>query len=386
MSAPFPPASLIEFADQKLRELDRLQRRRTLTTTTRQANSRVWRNGRELVSFCCNDYLGLSHDDDVKAAAIAAIREYGGGAGASRLITGDGPLYRALETRLAEMKGLEAALVFGSGFLANVGVISALAGKEDSVIIDELAHASMMLGARLSGAEVRTFGHNDALDAERQLGSARGQRKLLLTETVFSMDGDRAPVSDLADIARVRDAWLMTDDAHGFGVGNAAPNPAPIQLGTLSKAVGSYGGYVCAPQTVVDLLKSRARSVVYTTGLPPSALGASIAALERIKADANLRQAPLRAARRFCEAVGAPPPESAIAPIQVGDETRAMEAQRSLEDTGFLVVAIRPPTVPEGSSRLRVTFTARHENADIDALANAVNQWRTRYVPSGTQA
>ena len=239
-----------------------------------------------------NDYLGLSTDPRVKAAAAAAIAVHGVGAGASRLVTGNHPLYAALEARLAAMKGTEAACVFGSGYLANIGVLGALAGPDDFIVIDELAHACLNAGASLSRATIASFRHNDAGHADAILLELRGRHRnaLLVTETVFSMDGDRAPLADLADIAIRHDTWLMSDDAHGFGVVEPARATAPLQMGTLSKAVGGYGGYCCASASVVALLKTRARSLIYTTALPPATVAAALSALDIIDADPGPRR------------------------------------------------------------------------------------------------
>lgn len=375
--------SLDRFAQAKLDALTGRGLRRTVRETHRTDAVHLRRDGRETVSFCCNDYLGLSHHPTVKAAAAGAIETYGAGAGASRLITGNHPLYTELETRLAAFKGTQAACVFGSGYMANTGIIPALAGSGDLVVLDELAHASMHMGARASRAEIATFRHNDADDLAVILSQRRpgAGTCLVVTEGVFSMDGDRAPLDRLAGTAAAYDAWLMVDDAHGFGVlgggrGSAFefdPVPAiPLQMGTLSKAAGVYGAFLCASAPVIELIKNRARSLVYTTGLPPSVIGSAIAALEVIETDAARVAAPLKHARAFCAALGLPAPDSPIVPLVVGAETAALDASAALEDAGFLVTAIRPPTVPAGTSRLRFTFTAEHTAEQVAALAAAV--------------
>lgn len=380
------PESLLEYANSKLRALDSALRRRKLTPTRRENATQIRRGGRTLVSFCCNDYFGLARDSRVEAAAIEAVRRYGAGAGASRLVTGDHPLLAALEARLAAFKGTEAARVFGSGYLANIGAIPALAGPGDLIVIDALAHACLFAGAKLSGAEIAVFPHNDASAAAARLERRREFRHaLLITETIFSMDGDRAPLQALGALAEAADAWLMTDDAHGLGILDPAENPAPLQMGTLSKAAGAYGGYLCAAAPVVELMTSRARSFVYTTGLPPAAAGAALRAIEIIAGDAELRRAPLALARQFAEHVGAAAlggaePESQIVPLILGAEARALEAQAQLEADGFLVVAIRPPTVPEGAARLRISFSAAHRPGDVARLADAVR----RHAPART--
>ena len=362
--------SLIRFAEARLGRLQDAGQRRTLKPTRRMADVRASRGGRDLISFCDNDYLALSCDPRLIRAAAEAGEEYGVGAGASRLVTGDCPLNEMLEARLAARKGLEACRVFGSGYLANLGVIPALVGRTDTIVMDELSHACMYAGARLSGAQIRVFRHNDAGHAAQQMEDASGQ-VLMLTETVFSMDGDIAPLEALGDLCERYGAWLMTDDAHGLGVVEQF-NPAPLQMGTLSKAAGAYGGYVCAPAQVVDMLTNRARSLVYTTGLPAPVLASAICALDIMVTEPE-RAARARAnAAQFCKRMGLPAPESVIVPMIIGDEGRAMALSASLEEAGYLITAIRPPTVPEGTSRLRITFTAGHSAADVDGLADAL--------------
>ncbi|HEX4891330.1 MAG TPA: 8-amino-7-oxononanoate synthase [Alphaproteobacteria bacterium] len=372
--------SLETFAAAKLAELEAQNLRRWLVETDRTEDAIAIRNGRRLISFCCNDYLNLSQHPEVKDAAIAATRRLGAGAGASRLVSGNHSLYRELETALARLKGTEDACVFGSGYLANLGIIPALAGAGDLVLADALSHACLMAGGKLSGAETLIFRHNDVAHLSELLRTRRKQYRhcLILTDGVFSMDGDLAPVSALAQAAREYDAWLMTDDAHGIGVlaegrgssfANDVKADVPLQMGTLSKAVGAYGGYLCASRAVIDLIRTRARTLIYSTGLPPAIVAAAIASLDIISRDAQLRAAPLHKARRFTRAMNLPLAQSPIVPLIIGDPARALALSAMLEDAGFLVTAIRPPTVPEGTARLRFTFTAAHQDADIDRLS-----------------
>ncbi len=370
--------SLDRFASDKLDALDRVALRRRLVETTRDAAPWVFRDGRRLLSFSCNDYLGLSVDPRVKAAAIEATQRHGTGAGASRLVTGNHGGYLALEERLATMKGTQAACVFGSGYLVNIGVVAALVGPDDLILLDELSHACLFAGARLSRSTAMTFRHNDADDAAALLAAhrARFPRALLLTETVFSMDGDRAPIAALADLCERHDAWLLTDDAHGLGTVPHAPDDGcvPLQIGTLSKAVGGYGGYLCASQPVVDFVKTRARSLIYSTGLPPGTVAAALAALEIIADDPLLAAEPLRKARLFTRALGLQPAQSPIVPLLLGTAEAALRASAALMEEGFLVAAIRPPTVPAGTARLRFAFCAAHADADVERLAAAVGR------------
>ncbi|MEE2997197.1 MAG: aminotransferase class I/II-fold pyridoxal phosphate-dependent enzyme [Pseudomonadota bacterium] len=384
--------SLDQFAKLKLDRLMTSGLRRSVTETHRTDSVHLRRDGRDLMSFCCNDYLGLTHHPKVKGAAAAAISNHGAGAGASRLITGNHPFYTVLEHKLASLKGTEAACVFGSGYMANVGILPALAGEDDLIVADELGHASIHMGARAARAKFLTFRHNDVDDLVNILARERASagRCLVVTEGVFSMDGDRAPLDVLADISNNHDAWLMMDDAHGFGVlgggrGSAFefdPLPEiPLQMGTLSKAAGVYGAFLCASAPVIELMKSRARSLVYTTGLPPSVVAAAIAAVDIIATDPDRVARPLALARAFCNAVGLDMPESPVVPIIVGAETAALEASVALEEKGFLVTPIRPPTVPSGTSRLRFTFTAEHSEAQVEALAAAVNALEIDHRP-----
>ena len=377
--------SLDEFADAKLAALERAKLRRTPAVTARAG---IWaeRDDRRLLSFSCNDYLNLSQHPDVIAAAIAATARYGVGAGASRLITGNHPLYAELERRLARLKGSEAACVFGSGYLANTGIIPALVGPDDLILIDELSHACIHAGAKLSGAAIHLYRHADAGHAEALLTAYRGgkTRALIATDGVFSMDGDLAPLGELAQLAQGFDAWLLSDDAHGFGVvgggrgsgfangGSQTPFNVPLQMGTLSKAVGAYGGYLCASRAVIDFMQTRARTFIYSTGLPPAVVAAAIAGLDIIERDPAYAAEPLRKARLFARALNLPAAQSAIVPVIVGDADAALNASELLADEGFLVVAIRPPTVPAGTARLRFAFTALHPDADIERLAEVV--------------
>jgi 8-amino-7-oxononanoate synthase len=379
---PRRPA-LEELARDKLEALERRQLRRQLVVTARPGAAAAIQAAAELVSFSCNDYLGLSQHPDVVAASVDATRRFGAGAGSSRLVTGNHPLYVELERKLAELKGTEDAVVFGSGYLTNVGVISALAGRSDLILMDELCHSSLLTGASSSGARVLEFRHNDVEHAAELLAAERAAHRhcLVLTDGVFSMEGDLAPLPQLAALAAEHDAWLMSDDAHGLGVvgdGRGSsfafgePVAIPLQMGTLSKAAGVYGGYLCASRNVAELIRNRARSFVYSTGLPPGTVAAASRALELIATDKELVRRPLARAREFTAALELPAAQSAIVSLLMGGAARALAASASLRAAGFLVAAIRPPTVPPGTSRLRVTFSAAHTAEQVAALAGAV--------------
>jgi 8-amino-7-oxononanoate synthase len=375
--------SLDDFATGKLAALERASLRRTPVETARLDGIWALRNGRRLLSFSCNDYLNLTQHPAVKAAAIEALRQYGAGSGASRLVTGNHPLFAPLEARLARLKETQAACVFGSGYLANIGIIPALIGPDDLVLMDELAHACLWAGARLSRATVLPFRHCDLAHAGELLEGHRSRhpRALIATDGVFSMDGDLAPLGALGELARRFDAWLLSDDAHGVGVvGNGRGSTfagggkadVPLQMGTLSKAIGAYGGYLCASEPVIALMRNRARSFIYSTGLPPAAAAAAIAALDLIEREPAYAALPLAKAKAFTRRVGLAEARSSIVPLIIGDADAALAAARLLETEGFLVVAIRPPTVPTGTARLRLAFTAQHPDAEIERLAEVV--------------
>ena len=375
--------SLDAFAQDKLDELKRRHLYRALNETVREDGIWIDRNGRQLLSFSCNDYLNLTQHPAIKQAAIAAVEEYGAGSGASRLVTGNHPLYAKLESRLAQFKATEAACVFGSGYLANTGIIPVLVGRDGLVLLDELSHACIYAGAQLSRGTVVTFRHNDVLHVRELLSARRGEHDhaIIVTDGVFSMDGDLAPLNELLALAEEHDAWLMSDDAHGLGVlgggrgssfvGNSHI-PVHLQMGTLSKAVGSYGGYLCASASVIDLMRNRARTLIYSTGLPPACVAAAIAALDLIERDPDYAARPVRKAKAFTKRAGLPDAQSPIVPIVIGDEKTTLAHSRMLEKEGFLAVAIRPPTVKPGTARLRLTFTAQHPDDQIDRLADIV--------------
>jgi 8-amino-7-oxononanoate synthase len=375
--------SLDQFAQDKLDGLKRRHLQRALTDTVRGDGIWVERDGRKLLSFSCNDYLNLTQHPAVKRAAVAAIEEYGAGSGASRLVTGNHPLYAQLEARLAQSKHTEAACVFGSGYLANTGIIPVLIGEDGLVLLDELSHACIYAGAQLSRGNMMTFRHNDVSHARKLLAAHRSEhdRALIVTDGVFSMDGDLAPLEDLLSLADEHDAWLMSDDAHGIGVLGGGHGSGfignrhiqiPLQMGTLSKATGSYGGYLCASAPVIELMRNRARTLIYSTGLPPASVAAAIAALDMIEREPAYAALPLQKSRAFTRRAGLPEAQSPIVPVVMGDEETALAASRFLENEGYLVIAIRPPTVPAGTARLRLTFTAQHPDDEIGRLADIV--------------
>ncbi|PCI60169.1 MAG: 8-amino-7-oxononanoate synthase [Kordiimonadales bacterium] len=377
------PSGLDLFAQTKLSALEAKNRRRKLATVSRASHMEMTDSSQKtLINFSDNDYLGLAFHPDVIEASRSATQKYGAGAGASRLVTGHYPLCDTLETKIAKIKGTEAALVFGSGYLANTGIISTLMGAGDLILADELVHNSIRTGIALSKADSQYFRHSDVAHVEAILQDARKRytNVLIIVDGVYSMDGDIAPLLELGELAAQHSAWLMNDDAHALGTigggrGSAhacgAEHLVHLQMGTLSKGVGSYGGYLAASEAVIDLMITRARTFIYTTGLPPGVTAASLKALEIIETDTELVARPVMLAKKFAAAVGLAEPFSPIVPMIIGDEREALEASEKLAKRGFRVVAIRPPTVAEGTSRLRFNFSAAHRDTDVDGLIEA---------------
>jgi 8-amino-7-oxononanoate synthase len=325
-------------------------------------------DGRSVVAFASNDYLGLSQHPAVCAAAQGAIERWGAGTGSSRLIVGDRPVHSELENALSAWRGVEAALVFPTGYQANLTTLSTF-GAGARIVSDELNHASIIDGARLARAEVAVYRHGDAEHAEQLVRSAPG-RVLLVSDTVFSMDGDVAPVAELSAVCARRGAMLVLDDAHAvFGADPVDPEIACLRVGTLSKALGSQGGYISGPRSLVDLVVNRGRSFVYTTGLAPACAAAAKAAVDICRSDegTGLR----RTLRGHIDKIREHHP-SPILPVVVGDEASALAASAKLLEAGLLVPAIRPPTVAPGTSRLRVSLSAAHSTDEVARLAKAL--------------
>ncbi|GAA5118306.1 8-amino-7-oxononanoate synthase [Luteolibacter yonseiensis] len=341
--------------------------------------TRITREGRTLWNFASNDYLGLARHPEIEAALIEGVERYGAGAAASRLVCGTLPPHRLLENAIARAKQAEAALTFSSGFATALGAIPAIVGKNDFVILDKLSHACLVDGARLSGATLRIFPHNDLAKLERLLASCREKsasaRVLVVTESVFSMDGDVCPLREIVELTESHGALLLLDEAHAFGVlGENGMGLAEqenlqhriaFQMGTLSKAAGLSGGYLAASRAWIDLLANRARSFVYTTAPPPALAHAAIRSLELIVSDEGKSlRAKLRANISRLSQGNTP-----IVPKILGTNEAVLAAAAALEGAGFLVPAIRYPTVPRGTARLRISLSAAHAPETIDALA-----------------
>lgn len=369
---------------QSLKEHALLREYRTVESAQ---EPRIQINGKSYLSFSSNNYLGLANHPKIKQAAIAAINQYGWGAGASRLVSGNTTIHLELERKIAEFKGTEAALLFPTGYMANVGALCALVGKEDVVIGDKLNHASIIDGCRLSGATFRVYPHNNVgqLASLLQRSSAY-RRKLVVTDSVFSMDGDTAPLPEIAEVAKKYDAILMIDDAHATGVfgrhgrGLVAhyglEGKTDVIMGSLSKAVGSIGGFIAGNKRLIDFLKNKARPFIFTTALPPAVCAASLAGLTLIREDATLIDKLWENIRylksQLSEFISNVSGESPIIPVIIGTSEDALNVSARLYENGILIPAIRPPTVPPGTSRLRISLMATHSKEDIDRLVNAL--------------
>jgi 8-amino-7-oxononanoate synthase len=361
---------------EELRKLQSEGLLRTLQPLETAGGVRVTRGGRELWNFSSNDYLGLARHPQVEAALVEGVQRYGAGSAASRLVCGTLPPHRLLEESLAAAKQTEAALTFSSGFATALGVITSVVGKEDFIILDKLSHACLVDAARLCGATLRVFPHNDLDKLARLLRGIRAKhasaRILVATESVFSMDGDLCPLREIVDLTESHDALLLLDEAHGFGVlGDHGMGLAEqlglqervtFQMGTLSKAAGLSGGYLAASREWIELLVNRARSFIYSTAPPPAIAHAAVTALEIIR---SAEGAALRASLRRHLRPGEITP---IQPILAGTNEAALAASASLLDAGFLVPAIRYPTVPRGSARLRISCSAAHPPDAVAAL------------------
>jgi len=393
-----------------LEQLDRdhLRRQRRTIDQFVEPGSRVTAvvDGHQLVDFSSNDYLGLARHPAIAAAMGECAERCGSGSGASHLVTGHGAEHTLLEEELAAFTGRERALLFSTGYMANLAVMTTLAGRGETVLLDRLSHASLIDGGLLSGARFKRFTHADVRAAESALEEHSDATSVVATDGVFSMDGDIGPLADLARVSKEHDAWLVVDDAHGLGVigetGRGAvehfgldADAAPVLVGTLGKAFGSFGAFVAGSADLIELLMQKARSYIYTTALPQPVAAASRKALEIAQRETWRRERVLALAARFrtgAEQAGVPllkaPPAIAapmaehveaqpltpIQPVLLGSSESALNAQQQLLTAGFCVVAIRPPTVPQGSARLRVTLSAAHTEAQVDQLIETLSR------------
>jgi glycine C-acetyltransferase/8-amino-7-oxononanoate synthase len=390
---------MLEFINEELKQLKGTGLYRELRTIEKTDGRTITIDGKSYLNFCSNNYLGLANHPRIIEAAQKATAEYGAGAGASRLISGNTIIHEKLEKKLAEFKKREAAIVFPTGFMANLGVITALLDEKDTVIIDRLDHASIIDACRLSRAKLQVFPHKDMKALEKTLSKSQNfNKRLIVTDSVFSMDGDLAPLPEIWSLANKYRSLVMIDEAHATGVlGKCGrgleehfncEGKTDIVMGTLSKAIGSLGGFVAGSRELIDYLRNKARSFIYTTALPPASCAAALAVLELIEKDVSLLNK-LRenihyyispATKRRGSIIYKEPGRSApgslspIIPIIIGPAEKTVEISNQLFSRGILLSAIRPPTVPQGQSRLRLTICAQHTKEDIDCLASLLQE------------
>ena len=380
----------LNWLDRELADLDRQGLRRRLQTREGAQGARVVLDGRKLANFGSNDYLGLAADPRLAAAAAEAAQREGWGSGASPLVTGHAAAHQLLEQRLAEFEGTEAALLFTSGFAANAGTIAALVGPGDAVYCDRKNHASLWDGCRLSRADVRVYPHGDWRQLEALLAdSKKYRRRLIVTDSLFSMDGDLAPLVELVDLAERYDAMLMVDEAHATGVFGqhgrgvaellGVEDHIPIRVGTLSKSLGSVGGFVAGNRTLIEWLVNRSRPYIFSTAPPAAFAAAAVAALDIVRNEPQRRTALLARAQELRNTLrgagwNVGTSASQIIPVIVGSPARAVTLSHTLRERGLFVPAIRPPTVPEGEACLRISLTAGHSEEMIAMLVAALGQ------------
>lgn len=377
------------FLTQTLSDLEIKGLKRQLRTVESPQGPKIRLNGQEVLNFCSNNYLGLADDARLRKAAVDAIADEGFGSGASRLVCGNMKSHVELEKRIAEFKGAEGALVFSTGYMANVGVISSLFGRDDVIFADKLNHASIIDGILLSGAEFKRYAHNDmgALEDFLKKDRTTGKRAII-TDSVFSMDGDLAPLDKIVSLAKKYDCMVMVDEAHAFGVFGkkgkglvehfGLEKDIDVQMGTLSKAAGSFGAYVCGSQALIDFLVNKARSFIYTTAMPPAIAAASLQAIEIIEGEPHRCEKLWENTKLMKEGLKSlgfdtMNSRSPIIPILLEDSQKAVKFSKKLLDEGIFVQAIRPPTVPQNTARLRVTVMATHSVQD---LKNALERFR----------
>ena len=380
----------IDFVIEELKVLEDRALMREYRTIEGAQDSYIQIDGKSYLSFCSNNYLGLANHPKVKQAAIAAINQYGWGAGASRLVSGNMTLHQELEKKIAEFKGTEAALLFPTGYMANIGALYALVARGDIIIGDKLNHASIIDGCRQSGATFRVYPHNNINQLGKLLQrSSIFRRRLVVTESVFSMDGDTAPLPEIVEITKRYDAIIMIDDAHAIGVFGrhgkgmiehyGLEGKIDVVMGSLSKALGGIGGFIAGSKHLIDFLKNKARSFIYTTALPPAVCAASLAGLALIQEDTSLIDKLWENINylksqlsKFANNIAV---ESSIVPIIIGSAEDALDLSTKLYQNGILIPAIRPPTVPAGTSRLRISLMADHSESDINKLIDLLKDF-----------
>jgi len=381
--------SLDQYLHGKLQERKRQQRYRSRICLESSQSTEILIQGSSYLNFCSNDYLGLANHPELSKAMIAASEKYGVGSGASHLVCGHSSEHHALEDELADFTGRERALLFSTGYMANLGVIAALTDRHDTIFQDKLNHASLLDGAQLSRAKLQRYRHGDTDHLHTLLNKTDAVNQLIVTDSVFSMDGDIAPLSDLASVAKKENSWLMVDDAHGIGVlgqdGAGAASACglnqddlPILIGTLGKAFGTFGAFVAGSEALIETLIQLARSYIYTTAMPASVAGASRTSLRLVKSEQWRRDKlyeNIRYFKRICaeQSLTLLESDTAIQPLFVGSENDALKLSEFLRCKNILVSAIRPPTVPEGTSRLRITLCATHETSQLEQLVDVLS-------------
>lgn len=371
--------ALERLCEERLAALEAQSLRRELVEIESRDGVMIRVNGKEYISFSSNDYFGLSQHPEVIEANIEATKRYGVGAGASRLVTGNHHLYAPLEAALAEFKGKESALVLGSGYLANIAAITSLVGRGDLIIADKLVHACMIDGAKLSGAKLMRFSHNDVEHAEMLLEKYRGEygQCLVMTESIFSMDGDEAPLKALHEVSKKYDTELLVDDAHGFGFPHLQTSLADVVVGTFSKAMGCYGGYISASNIKIESMLNFGRSFIFSTALPYGLISSINKSLELINQEKYFERI-YKNKYYLCDGLKKPTIDhsgkSAILPFLVGEAADAVALQEKLKQEGLWVSAIRPPTVPQGTARLRITLNVLHEESHLSKLVEGLRK------------
>jgi len=388
---------MLNFFTSEIQNLKNIDLYRKLKLVQGSQGSCVSISGKKVILLCSNNYLGLANHPSIKKAANKAIKEFGCGSGASRLISGTMKLHSELEKKIALFKNTNSALVFNSGYHANIGTLSALMKKRDIVFCDELNHASIIDGCRLSGAEIAIYPHKDMGALERHLKKSKGYKKrLIVTDSVFSMDGDIAPLPDIVFLAKKYSALTMVDDAHATGVFgkngkgitehfNLSSNEVDIQMGTFGKALGSFGAYIAGNNELIDYLINRARSFIYTTALPPAVPAASLAAIEMIQSKPDLRKKLWKNVdyfkkglkKRGFENINS---QSQIIPIIIGNSKKVVMASEYLFNKGVFVVGIRPPAVPRKKERLRITIMSSHTRKDLDSALNVLLKMKEKIL------
>tara|TARA_B110000259_G_C14034129_1_gene408299 strand:+ start:8897 stop:10015 length:1119 start_codon:yes stop_codon:yes gene_type:complete len=364
--------SQIDQLTQKLNKLKSQNLERKLINCQNLPNNKVIIDNKEYISFCSNDYLSLAFNQNITEASRVAIFKYGSGGLSSRYIYGDNDLYQKLEKKISKLNQEDDSIVFGSGYLANIGVIPALFDKKDLILADKLSHSCLIDGSILSGAKFIRFAHNNLESLENLLKKYRKnhQRCLIITESIFSMDGDLGKINEVINIAKKYDSFTLSDHAHSLGVINKKYQDYDLHLkiGTFSKACAGYGGYVSANQEIINYLRNFSKSAIYSTALPPATLAGNLKALEIIEKK-DLTKKLWENINYFCNLIDIENQQSAIIPIIIGDNVKTLKIAENLKDQGFLVSAIRPPTVAIGKSRLRITIGTSHTRGDLKSLA-----------------